>query len=291
MNLEDFNNQRIRDKLLPLKVKDNTGGGDCLFLSILDAGLGKMYPDLTVNVMRNAISEWCEKNETLYLRTMKETVICVYNSFWNDSEPNYKEFIHKIKIPGTWHTFNTHFIINVITDIYDIMITIISNVPNSTPINIYRFGKNTRKILEEDIIFIGHIAEFHYVALIEDQKIKIRIVNPNTNEKKEYPSYEEMLEDKQRLENRYIELQHKIDISRNIALKDFIFERNDIGYFLRNMNFIIIKRDKKDPEEVIKVITKLMENEKLNAKKIMYKITYLQMLNQFTEYESLIQGE
>lgn len=288
MNLEDFNNQRIRDKCPPLKVKDNTGGGDCLFLSILDAGLGKMYPDLTVGVMRKAISEWCEKNETMYLRTMKETVIGVYNSFWNDSEPDYKEFIRQIKITGTWHIFNTHFIINVITDIYDIMITIISNVPNSTPINIYRFGKNTRKILEEDIIFIGHIAEFHYVALVEDQKIKIRIVNPNTNEKKEYPSYEEMLEDKQRLENRYIELQHKIDVSRNIALKDFIFERNDIGFFLKNMNFIIIKREKKDPEEVTKVITKLMDNEKLNAKKIMYRVTYLQMLQQFSEYEKLI---
>lgn len=291
MNLEQLNNQRIRENLPPLKVKDNSGGGDCLFLAILDAGLGKMYPDLTVKVMRNAISEWCQKNETLYLRTMKETVIGVYNSFWNDSEPDYKEFIHQIRIPGTWHIFNTHFIINVITDIYDIMITIVSNLPDSKPISIYRFGKSTRKILEEDTIFIGHIAEFHYVALVEDLKTKIRIINPNTNEKKEYTTFEEMLEDKQKLENRYIELQHKIDVSRNVALKDAIFERNDIGFFLRNMNFITIKQENKNPQDVIKVITKLMENEKWNAKKIMYKITYLQMLNQFSEYESLIQGK
>lgn len=291
MNLEQFNKQRIRDNLPPLKVKDNSGGGDCLFLSILDAGLSKIYPDLTVKVMRNAIGEWCEKNENMYLRTMKETVLGVYNSFWNDSEPDYKEFVRQIKIPGTWHVFNTHFIINVITDIYDIMITIVSNLPESKPIDIYRFGKNTRKILEEDIIIIGHIAEFHYVALVEDLKTKIRIVNPNTDEKKEYHSYEDMVEDKQRLENRYIELQHKIDVSRNIPLKDAIFERNDIGFFLRNMNFIIIKQEKKNPEDVIKVITQLMDNEKLNAKKIMYKITYLQMLNQFSEYESLIQSK
>jgi hypothetical protein len=289
MNLEELNNKRTIEQLPPLKVKDNLGGGDCLFLAILDAGLGKIYPDLSSNVMRKAISEWCEKNEKMYLRIMKETVIGVYNSFWNDSEPDYRDFIHQIKIPGTWNIFNTHFIINVITEIYDIMVTIVSNVPDSTPIEIYRFNKNTRKILEEDIIFIGHIAEFHYVALVEEQKTKIRIINPNTNAKKEYPSYEEMLEEKEKLENRYIELQHKIDTSRNIPLKDAIFERNEIGYFLKNMNFLIIKHDCTPPNEVIKSITKLMENEKWNAKRIMYKITYLEMLNQFKEYERLIQ--
>jgi hypothetical protein len=57
------------------------------------------------------------------------------------------------------------------------------------------------------------------------------------------------------------------------------------------MNFLIIKHDNTPPEEVLSTIIKLIENEKLNAKKIMYKITYLEMLNHFKEYEKLIQGE
>jgi hypothetical protein len=292
MDLTKLNQQRLKNNLPTLKVKDNTGGGDCLYLSILDAGLNKIYPDLTVGVMRKAISEWCQKNENMYIRTMKETVLGIYNSFWMDTEPDYKEFIHQITIPGTWHIFNAEFIINVITDIYDIMITVVSNLPNSKPVEFYRFGKNTRKILEEDVIFIGHITEFHYVALIEDLKAKIRFVNPFGGDKREYPSYEEMVEDKVKLENEWVRIQTYILYTRDLRgkeLRDRIDERNNLTFFLKNMNFIIIKREGKNPEEVRKVINKLIEKEEKEPRRVMYERTYIDVLNQFSQYEELLQ--
>lgn len=289
--LKELNEARIKENLIPLKEKDNKGGGDCLFLSILDGGLNKLYPGLTVNVMRIAISEWCEKNETLYLRTMKESLLAVYNFFWNDSEPDFKTFIHEIKTPGSWQNFNTDFIINVITEIYDIMITIVSTVPDSMPLKIYRFGRSTRKILEEDIIFIGHISEFHYIALVEDVKPRIRFVSPITGVKKEYISYEEMAQDRPNLEKEYLEVDDSIFNNKCSNREKMCDRRSDLMWLLKIMNYLLIKHENKDPEEVKKSIKKLMDNEKNHRKNLFYQRTYMDMFEQFDSYDKLIKSK
>lgn len=197
-------------------IKDNAGGGDCMFYSLIDSGLEHWYPDIKPIDIRELVREFLKKNGNLMVSHMNMTIKQIYDAFKNEYEPNYTTFQNDIMEKSKWNKINADFLLNILTYIFPFVIEIVSSTSRSNII--WRFNEEDKP---EQKITIGHIPEYHYVGLVETGKGKGIEVDFG-DYKKEYKNLRALKKYHKETEKELIEINTQLKKRINV---DKYFER------------------------------------------------------------------
>jgi len=212
----ELNRTRERQGEPEFIIKDNAGGGDCMFYSLIDSGLEHWYPDIKPSDIREMVREFLKKNGGLMISHMGMTVRQIYDSFKTEYEPNYTAFQNDIMEKSKWNRINADFLLNILTYIFPFVIEIVSARNNDCII--WRFNEEDKP---EQKITIGHIPEYHYVGLVESGKSRGIEVDFG-NYRKEYKNLRVLKKYHKEIEKELIDTNNQLKKKENI---DKCFER------------------------------------------------------------------
>ncbi|XP_046566652.1 uncharacterized protein LOC124275207 isoform X2 [Haliotis rubra] len=144
--LEDLARERGR------VVKHNSGGGNCMFLSLSDQIYHVLNLEMNALEVRDNIVEHLRTHPNIIDGTPLYQFVCTQQS-WED-------YLSTMEAPGTW---GDHLVLLGAAEFLQADIEVITTASETHPVTIKAVNRQdkTKKL------FLGHISEFHYVSLNE----------------------------------------------------------------------------------------------------------------------------
>ncbi|XP_046342284.1 uncharacterized protein LOC124123068 [Haliotis rufescens] len=131
-------------------VKHNSGGGNCMFLSLSD----QIYHVL--NIEMNALE--VRENIVEHLKAHPNTIDGTPLEDFVSTQQSWEAYLSAMEAPGTW---GDHLVVLGAVEFLQVDIEVLTSASETHPILL----KTVKRQETTKKLFLGHISEFHYVSL------------------------------------------------------------------------------------------------------------------------------